>query len=382
MDLFEQRKKRNNLKLYVRRVFIMDNCEELMPEWLSFVRGVVDSEDLPLNISRETLQHNQILKVIRKNVVKKCLELFAEIAEQEEDYKTFYDQFSKNLKLGVHENSQNRVKVAKLLRYKTSASGSDMSSLDDYVSRMKENQEDIYYVGGENDEVVSKSSFVERVTAKGFEVIFMTDPIDEYMVQQMREYDGKKLVCVTKEGLELPETDAEKKKFEEDSAKFENLCKVVKDMLGAKVEKVVVSKRLVKSPCCVVTSQFGWSANMERIMKAQALRAGGSAFGAMAGKKHLELNPDHAIINALNDKVKANPSDAATRNLVVLLHDTSLLESGFTLDNPKDHAERIHQMIKLGINIEDEEEEEEEETESMDVAEEGDDDLGGLDTVD
>jgi len=271
-DLFENKKGKNNIKLYVRRVFIMDNCEELIPEYLNFVKGVVDSEDLPLNISREMLQQNKILKVIRKNLVKKVLELIEELSEDKDNFKKFYEQFSKNLKLGIHEDSTNRKKLAGYLRYYTSASGDELCSLGDYVSRMKENQKDIYYITGESKEVVAASAFVERLKKRGLEVVYMTEPIDEYVVQQLKEFDGKNLVSVTKEGLELPEDEEEKKKREADKEKFEPLCKVMKDILDKKVEKVVVSSRLVSSPCCIVTSQYGWTANMERIMKAQALR--------------------------------------------------------------------------------------------------------------
>jgi len=349
-DLFENKKTKNNIKLYVRRVFIMDNCEELIPEYLNFVKGVVDSEDLPLNISREMLQQNKILKVIRKNLVKKCMDLMEELNEDKDSWKKFYEQFAKNIKLGMHEDTTNRKKLSGFLRYHTSASGDEMCSLGDYVSRMKETQKDIYYITGENKEVVSQSAFVERLKKRGLEVVYMTEPIDEYVVQQMKEFDGKNLVSVTKEGLELPEDEEEKKKREEDKSKYETLCKVMKDILDKKVEKVVVSNRLVNSPCCIVTSQYGWTANMERIMKAQALRDT-STMGYMAAKKHLEINPDHSIISNLKEKADVDKNDKSVKDLVLLLFETALLSSGFSLEDPATHSQRIHRMIKLGLGI-------------------------------
>merc|ERR1711923_326642 len=364
-DLFENKKGKNNIKLYVRRVFIMDNCEEVIPEYLNFVKGVVDSEDLPLNISRETLQQSKILKVIRKNLVKKCLELFEELAEDKDAFKKFYEQFGKNLKLGIHEDSTNRKKLAGFLRYNTSASGDEPCGLEDYVSRMKENQKDIYYITGENREVVAASSFVERLKKRGLEVVYMTEPIDEYVVQQMKEFDGKNLVSVTKEGLELPEDEDEKEKREADLKKFEGLCKVMKDILDKKVEKVVISSRLVSSPCCIVTSQYGWTANMERIMKAQALRDT-STMGYMAAKKHMEINPDHSIVENLRQRAEADKNDKSVKDLVLLLFETALLSSGFSLEDPAVHSQRIHRMIKLGLGIDEDDDSPMEDTAATD----------------
>jgi len=356
-DLFENKKQKNNIKLYVRRVFIMDNCEEIIPEYLNFIKGVVDSEDLPLNISREMLQQNKILKVIRKNIVKKVMDVIEEIQEDKDNYKKFYEQFGKNIKLGIHEDSTNRKKLAGMLRFYTSASGEEMCSLSDYVSRMKENQKDIYIITGESKEVVSTSSFVEMLKKRGLEVVYMTEPIDEYVVQQLKEFEGKNLVSVTKEGLELPEDEEEKNKREENVKKLEGLCKVMKDILDKKVEKVTVSTRLVSSPCCIVTSQYGWTANMERIMKAQALRDT-STMGYMAAKKHLEINPDHPIVENLRARAEADKNDKSVKDLVMLLFETSLLSSGFSLEDPMVHAQRIHRMIKLGLGIDEDETEE------------------------
>ena len=380
-DMFQEvKEKKSKVKLYVRRVFITDNCKELIPEYLNFISGVVDSQDLPLNVSREILQQNRVMRIMKKNVTKKCLEMISNLAESsKEEYAKFYKEFSKNLKLGIHEDENNRGRLAKLVRFASSQTVDDsqkdqeMTSFEEYVSRMKENQDSIYYIAGESLQAVSSSPFLEKLKKKGYEVLFLTEAIDEYMIQQLKEFDGKKLVSITKEGLDLGEN------VEELQKEFQAVCDTVKKVLDTKVSKVVVSTRLENSPCCLVTGEQGWSANMERIMKAQAL-GGNQMQMYMMSQKTLELNPEHRIVKKLKERVAVDASDSTIKDLVWLLYETSVISSGFTLDKPNEFAGRIHRLVELGMGCEDEDEADEDlpELESSDETN-GDDNMEQVD---
>ena len=353
--MFEPNKKRNNIKLYVRRIFITDDCQDLCPEWLSFVKGVVDSQDLPLNISRETLQQNQIMKIMKKNIVKKILDKFNELAEDEDKYMEFYNQFHKNLKLGVHDDSTYKDKLVKLLRFHSTKTDEKMTSFDKYVSRMKENQEYIYFISGESKKSVENSVFLEKMRKHDLEVLFMCDPIDEYCLQQLNEYEGKRFKNITKENLDLPLTQEEKDKEEERKKEFNDLCEKMKNILTNNISNVIVSNRLNDSPCCIVTGEHAWSANMERIMKAQTLK-NDSMMGYMTSNKIMEINIDNPVIIELKNKLSVDKNDKTIVDIVWLLHDTTLLNSGFQLEEPSSFCNRINRMIKLGLSLDDDNE--------------------------
>ncbi|KAH0569333.1 heat shock protein 90 [Spironucleus salmonicida] len=355
MDMWESgNKKKCGIKLMVKKVFITDELSDMVPEWLGFLRGVIDCDDLPLNISREMLQRNRIVNTIRKNIIKKALKLFSDLAENKEDYETFLTNFGKSIKLGIHEDQENRDKLAKLLRFYSTKSADKRTSFDDYITRMAEGQKNIYYITGDNLTALKESPFLERFQKKGIEVIFFEDSIDEYMVSSLRELDSKQLKCITKDGVEIEQTEDEKKNAEEQKQKFEKLCTFMKETLGDKVEGVRVgSDRLVSSPCILVTSEWGWSANMQKIMKHQALRDDSMA-SVMTGKKTMEINPDNKIVQNLLEKLGSDSEAVYVKDITTLLYETALIQSGFDVEDVTNFAKRIHGMIRVGLGAEEE----------------------------
>jgi heat shock protein beta len=392
VDMFQNYGKRvDYIKMYVRRVFITDNFEDMMPKYLSFIRGVVDSDDLPLNVSRETLQQHKLLKVIKKKLVRKTLDMIKKISDEE--YKNFWKEYSTNIKLGVMEDHSNRTRLAKLLRFYSSNSDTEQTSLAEYVERMKEKQEHIYFIAGTSRQEVEKSPFVERLLKKGYEVLFLIEAVDEYCIQSLPEFEGKKFQNVAKEGLKLDASDKAKEQKEALEKEFEPLLTWMKeDALKDKIEKAVITERLTKSPCALVASQFGWSGNMERIMKAQAYQKTGDPNNQFYAnqKKTLEVNPRHPLIKELKRRVEDAKDDQTTKDLAFVLFETATLRSGYSVPDTADFAGRIERMLRLSMNvgldekIEDEPEEEEageeekdddaEEEEAEDTEAEKDDD--------
>merc|ERR1711931_444565 len=347
--------KTSHIKMFVRRVFITDDFTEMMPKYLNFVKGVVDSDDLPLNVSRETLQQNKLLKVIKKKLVRKALDMIKKLKDSsKEDYDKFWKEYSTNLKLGVIEDSTNRTRIAKLVRFTSSNSETETTTLEEYVGRMKEGQTHIYFVGaGSKDEAI-KSPFVERLLKKGYEVLYLVEPIDEYCIQSLPEFDGKKFQNVAKEGLEIDSGEDAKKKNEEMAKDLEPLLNWLKeDALKDKIEKAIVSQRLSSTPCALVASQYGWSGNMERIMKAQAYKKTEDSMNSFYAtqKKTLEINPRHPLIKELNHRVQKNKEETTTKDLANVLFETATLRSGFALQETSSFAERIERMLRLSLDV-------------------------------
>lgn len=383
MNLFHMDRKRNDVKLYVKRVFITDDCEELIPQWLGFIKGIVDSEDIPLNVSREMLQQNKYMKMIKKNIIKKTIEMLEEIAENKDDFIKFYTAFGKNIKLGIHEDNQYEDKLIELLRYTTSTSENSYTSFKEYIERVKERYskkvcknncseeckkeckdnckeeckeeckelddkyKKIYYIIGEDMETVKNSPFVQGFIKKGLEVVFMVDPIDEYMMKRVTKYHDFDFVCITNNNLDLSEFDDNK---DEDKKDHSKLIDFIKEQLKNKVKDVVPSKRLVDSPCVLTTDNWGWSANMERIMKSQVL-GDNQMKQFMTSTKTMEINVDHPIMKEINDRVEKNNTDHL-EDLITLLYEGALLSSGFSLDKPQEFVNKLNKMIQAGLVME------------------------------
>lgn len=352
-DMFQNYGKNiDHIKMYVRRVFITDNFEDMMPKYLSFVRGMVDSDDLPLNVSRETLQQHKLLKVIKKKLVRKTLDMIKKIGK--EDYDKFWKEFSTNIKLGVIEDNSNRTRLAKLLKFFSSNSDTEQTSLAEYIERMKEKQESIFFVAGSNREEVEKSPFVENLLKKGFEVLYLTEPVDEYCIQALPEYEGKKFQNVAKEGVKINDSEKAKERKEATEKEYEPLMKWLKeDALKDKIEKATVSERLTTSPCALVASSYGWSGNMERIMKAQAYAKSQDASQSFysSQKKTLEINTRHPLIKELKSKIETNAEDQTAKDLAVVMFETATLRSGYTLQDSSGFADRVERMLRLSMDV-------------------------------
>lgn len=346
--------KSKNIKLYVKRVFISDEFDsDLMPRYLNFVKGVIDSSDLPLNVSREILQESRITRIMRKQLIKRSFDMIKDIAKREDktDYNTFWESFGKNLKLGVIEDQENKADLAKFLRFYSSKSGNGMVSLDEYISGMKPEQKDIFYLAADNKEAAESAPFLEQLKKKDFEVLYLTEPIDEVAVTNLAEYEEKKLVDISKEDLSFGgETEEEKEKEEKIAGEFQQVTKFMASVLGSKVEKVVISKRLSDSPAILVTSKFGWSANMEKIMKAQAM-GDSKAMEYMRGRKIMEINPESPIILDIKNRISKIKNDRQATEVVSLMFDTALLTSGFPIENPKDFAKKIYDTMAFAANL-------------------------------
>lgn len=346
-------KKTDTIKMYVRRVFITDDFQDMMPKYLQFVNGVVDSDDLPLNVSRETLQQHKLLKVIKKKLVRKALDMIKKI-DSEVYMEKFWKQFGTNIKLGVIEDHSNRTRLAKLLRFQSSDHPTNQTSLEAYIERMKEKQEKIYFCAGNGREEVENSPFVERLLKKGYEVLYLTEPVDEYTIQALPEFDGKRFQNVAKEGLDIDQGEVAKQRKEALETEFEPLAKWLKETaLKDKIEKAVITERLTETPCALVASQYGWSGNMERIMKAQAYKSqadSSSSFYANQ-KKTLEINPRHPLVKTLLAKVEASETDEQAVGIAQVMYDTAVLRSGYVLKDQVDFSKRIMDLLYKNLNI-------------------------------
>merc|ERR1712137_560271 len=346
-NMFDANRNHDNrgIRLYVRRVYITDEFDTVIPKYLSFLKGIVDSSSLPLNVSREILQQDRSMKSMQKKLVRKAIAMIQKLAiDDEESYLDFYDDFRINLKLGILEDRPNQDRLAKLLRFHTSKSGSDMISLDQYLENMQEGQDKIYYLAGESRNQLAKSPLVEKLIEKDYEVLYLVDSIDEYWTQQYTTYENVRFVNVAKD-VDL-NIDEEEDHF--DVEEFQPLVDFFKSTLGSKVSKVTLSKRLTSTPSALVSTAYSYSANMERIQRAQTLTHGVDPF--MLSKKVLELNPSHELVRELLDLVNTDPESQLAIDMAQLLFDTAALHSGFALDDPSTFARSVHRMMDLAIN--------------------------------
>ncbi|KAK9876965.1 hypothetical protein WA026_015997 [Henosepilachna vigintioctopunctata] len=355
--------KTDNIKLYVRRVFITDEFNDMMPSYLNFIRGVVDSDDLPLNVSRETLQQHKLIKVIKKKLVRKVLDALKKIPEA--DYEKFWKEYSTNIKLGTIEDPSNRTRLAKLLQFLSSNSEGN-TLLSDYVKRMKPNQDKIFYIAGSSRAEVEKSPFVERLLRKGYEVLYLVEAVDEYAISAIPEFEGKKFQNVAKEGFSLAEVEGNKEQLEELKTKFEPLTKwLSSDALKDEIAKASVSERLTDSPCALVASMFGWTGNMERLATSNAHQKSDDPQRSyyLNQKKTLEINPRHPLMKELLKRVNDDPADKIAIDMAKMMFRTATLRSGYMLRETSDFAQSIEVMMRktLGIPLEEPVEEEEDE---------------------
>merc|ERR1712029_906408 len=361
-----------NIKLYVRRVFITDDFKDMMPNYLNFIRGVVDSDDLPLNVSRENLQQHKLLKVIKKKLVRKCLDMIKKI--DSDKYMEFWKEYSTNVKLGIIDDAANRTRLAKLLRFKSS--NGDWTSLAEYVERMKEKQEQIFYIAGQSEKEVTESPFVERLIKKGYEVLYLTEAVDEYAISALPEFEGKKFQNVAKEGVEIDgDSSAAKQRKEDLKERFAPLMKwMAEDALKDHIAKAEVSERLESSPCAIVTSRFGWTANMQRIITSQTHSKSQDSQREyyLNQKKNLEINPRHPLIKELLRRVEDSSEDPVAKDMALMMYNTATLRSGYMLKDTVGFAKHIEDMMRetLGVSKEEAVEEEEELTEEEEEVEE------------
>ncbi|KAL6622749.1 hypothetical protein ACP70R_032628 [Stipagrostis hirtigluma subsp. patula] len=342
-------RKTKNIRLYVKRVFISDDFDgELFPRYLSFVKGVVDSNDLPLNVSREILQESRIVRIMRKRLVRKAFDMILGIScsENRDDYERFWENYGKFLKLGCMEDKENHKRIAPLLRFFSSQSNDELISLDEYVENMKPEQKDIYYIAADSLSSAKNAPFLEKLTEKEYEVLLLVDPMDEVAVQNLSSYKDKKFVDISKEDLDLGDKNEEREK--EIKQEYSQTCDWIKKRLGDKVARVDISNRLSSSPCVLVAAKFGWSANMERLMRAQSM-GDTSSLDFMRSRKVFEINPEHEIIKGLNVACKNNPDDPEALKALDILFETAMISSGFTPDNPAELSGKIYEMMSSAI---------------------------------